>query len=99
MHIFRDVIFAKDNEEIEPTFIHLPLNKGKQIVEDFLPSQSSTPCSSSTPTTSSSTPTSSSSTTPLDPGSPFVDQPLQAQDVDVQVTSMKKLPKGYTQTV
>lgn len=34
MHVIRDVTFAKDNEEMDPASIHIPLNKGK-VRTDF----------------------------------------------------------------
>lgn len=59
MHLSRDVIFAEDNEELESTSIQSSTEKGKQIVEDFLPSQSSTPCTFFAPVASTSAPSTS----------------------------------------
>lgn len=85
MHLSRDVIFVEDDQkELDVASIQPPIDKGKRIVEDFPPSQSSTPCTSSAPIV----PSTSSSSAPLEPStSSSVDQSLRPEEIEVHATS------------
>lgn len=65
MHVTKDVVFAEDNLELDLSFIHVPLDKGKPIVQDSLPLTSSIQCPSTAPASPSLSP--SESLTPITP--------------------------------